>query len=48
MDMYISTPKVSEILVEEFMDPMGLSAYKLAQEIHVPVSRIQDNNLSAN
>ncbi len=42
MDMYISTPKVSEILVEEFMDPMGLSAYKLAQEIHVPVSRIQD------
>lgn len=28
--------------MEEFMEPMGLSAYKLAQEIHVPVSRIQD------
>jgi len=24
------------------MEPMGISAYKLAQEIHVPVSRIQD------
>ena len=38
----IPTPKMSEILLEEFMEPMGLSAYKLAQEIHVPVSRIQD------
>ncbi|MDY2854891.1 MAG: HigA family addiction module antitoxin, partial [Oliverpabstia sp.] len=26
----------------EFMIPMGLSAYKLAQDIKVPVSRIQD------
>lgn len=42
MDIFITTPKISEILVEEFMEPMGLSAYKLAQEIHVPVSRIQD------
>ena len=33
---------VSEILIEEFMEPLGLSAYKLAQEIHVPTSRIQD------
>ena len=33
---------MSEILSEEFMIPFGLSAYKLAQEIHVPVSRIQD------
>ena len=24
------------------MEPMNLSAYKLAQEIHVPVSRVQD------
>ena len=38
----INTPKVSEILIEEFMEPLGLSAYKLAHEIHVPVSRIQD------
>ena len=33
---------MSEILREEFMEPMNLSAYKLAQEIHVPVSRVQD------
>ena len=38
----IETPKISEILMEEFMAPLGISAYKLAQEIHVPVSRIQD------
>ena len=42
MDMFIETPKISEILLEEFMEPMGISAYRLAQEIHVPVSRVQD------
>ncbi len=42
MKEHIETPKISEILFEEFMEPMGLSAYRLAQEIHVPVSRIQD------
>ena len=42
MENYIETPKMSEILSEEFMIPFGLSAYKLAREIHVPVSRIQD------
>lgn len=42
MENYIETPKMSEILSEEFMMPFGLSAYRLAQEIHVPVSRIQD------
>ena len=42
MENYIEPPKMSEILSEEFMIPFGLSAYKLAQEIHVPVSRIQD------
>lgn len=42
MENYIETPKMSEVLSEEFMIPLGLSAYKLAQEIHVPVSRIQD------
>ena len=42
MDLFIQTPKMSEILLEEFMRPNGISAYKLAQEIHVPVSRIQD------
>ena len=42
MTDFIPTPKISEILLEEFMEPMGISAYKLAQAIHVPVSRIQD------
>ena len=42
MGTYIETPKISEILWEEFMKPMGLSAYRLAQEINVPTSRIQD------
>ena len=38
----IETPKMSEILSEEFMKPLGVSAYRLAKEIDVPVSRIQD------
>ena len=38
----IETPKVSEILLKEFMDPLNVSAYKLAKGIDVPVSRIQD------
>ncbi len=42
MNRIIETPKVSEILKEEFMEPLGISAYKLAREIHVPVSRVQD------
>lgn len=42
MTGYIDAPTIGEILQEEFMEPMDISAYKLAQEIHVPVSRIQD------
>lgn len=42
MENFIETPKIGEILSEEFMIPFGLSAYRLAKEIHVPVSRIQD------
>lgn len=42
MNRVIETPTVSEILSEEFMIPLNISAYKLAQDIHVPVSRIQD------
>ena len=38
----IETPRMSEILVEDFMKPLGLSAYRLALEIKVPVSRVQD------
>ena len=38
---YITTPTIGEILKEEFMEPLGISAYRLANDIHVPVSRIQ-------
>ena len=39
---YITTPTVSEILREEFMEPLGITAYRLAQAINVPASRVQD------
>ena len=42
MSRVIETPTIGEILKEEYMEPYGLSAYALAQAIHVPVSRIQD------
>ena len=42
MDRILMTPTMGEILVEEFMKPNNISAYKLAREIHVPTSRIQD------
>ena len=38
----IKIPTIGEILNEEFFILMGLSAYKVAQTINVPVSRIQD------
>ena len=40
--MRIETPTISEILYEEFMQPYDISAYRLAKDINVPVSRIQD------
>lgn len=42
MSNRIPTPTMGEILMEEFMIPMNLTAYKLAHSIHVPTSRIQD------
>ncbi len=42
MTRKIETPKISEILFKEFMKPLGISAYRLANDIGVPVSRIQD------
>ncbi|UQS82163.1 HigA family addiction module antitoxin [Bombilactobacillus folatiphilus] len=38
----ITTPTISEILKEEFLEPLNLSAYALAKSINVPTSRIQD------
>ena len=31
-----------ELLYEEFLEPMGLSQYRLAKEIGVPAQRISD------
>ena len=42
MGKSIVIPTIGEILREEFMEPMNISAYKLAKEIMVPTSRIQD------
>ena len=41
MSDFIETPTIGEILNEEFLVPLGISAYKLAQGINVPASRIQ-------
>lgn len=42
MNDYLITPTAGEILSEEFMKPLNISAYRLAIDIRVPVSRIQD------
>jgi len=42
MDTYMPPLSVGEFLKGEFMIPLGLSAYKLAKDINVPVSRIQE------
>ena len=42
MDKYIETTTIGDVLSEEFMKPYGISAYKLAKDINVPTSRIQD------
>lgn len=31
-----------EILLEDFLEPMGITRYRLAKEIHVPAQRIGD------
>jgi addiction module HigA family antidote len=31
-----------EILLEEFLKPMGITQYRLAQDIHVPARRINE------
>jgi addiction module HigA family antidote len=38
----IETPAIGDILKEEFLEPMGISAYSLAKHIDVPSSRILD------
>lgn len=40
IDDYISTP--GEILLEEFLEPMGISQYRLAKAIGRPQSAVSD------
>ncbi|NKF23618.1 HigA family addiction module antitoxin [Solimonas marina] len=36
----VAYPKPGEILLEEFLKPMGITQYRLAKEINVPQRRI--------
>ncbi len=38
----IETPKIGDILKEEFLDPLNISAYRLAKEINVSTSSVLD------
>lgn len=38
----IPYPKPGEILLHEFLEPMGISAYRLAKDIGVPQMRISE------
>ena len=38
----IPTPTVGEILREEFLEPLGITAYRLAKEINVSTTTILD------
>jgi len=40
MDLEPISP--GEILQEEFLEPMNVTAYRLAKEVHIPQSRISD------
>lgn len=40
MTQELSLPTPGEILSTEFLEPMGLTQYRLAQAIHVPLTRI--------
>jgi len=42
MSREIPYPRPGEILLEEFLKPMGISQYRLAKEIDVPQQRIGD------
>jgi addiction module HigA family antidote len=39
---YIETPKIGTILKEEFLDPLGITSYRLSKEINVSTSSILD------
>lgn len=42
MDSKVKPIHPGEILLEEFLDPMGISQYRLARDIDVPPRRINE------
>lgn len=42
MSNMIPTPSIKDFLFDEFMEPLKISAYRLAKDIRVPYSRIQE------
>lgn len=38
----LRNPHPGIILLEEFLEPMAISVYKLAQELHIPQSRLSE------
>jgi len=40
MDEYIEIPHIGEVLLEEFMQPLGLTQNALAKALNVPSNRI--------
>ncbi len=42
MSNYMDPLTIGEFLTEEFLKPLNISAYRLAKDIRVPVSRIQE------
>ena len=41
-DDLIETPRIGEIIREEFLDPLGITPYRLAKELNVSSSSILD------
>jgi addiction module HigA family antidote len=39
---YIDTPKIGDILKEEFLEPLGITPYRLSKEINVSTSSVLD------
>ncbi len=39
---FIETPKIGDILKEEFLDPLGITPYRLSKEINVSTSSVLD------
>lgn len=41
-DERIPTPTIGEILTEEFLEPAGITPYRLAKDLHIATSSVLD------